>query len=171
LRDDLLTIGLERFSDLTTYIKQESEEKLNPKEQRKKQKQNLRSDLNNSDSQYQKNNNKKPTKTQTKNKSQEQSKRIQQLVQEKKQLYRKPWTKFKPSPPKLEERKNPKNKRNKRKKMSTCLQKRNRYDVGTTKRKPKHRPPEKKILAKNEFLSVSVSLTQYSIADQKNCFF
>jgi hypothetical protein len=54
LRDDLLTIGLERFSDLTTYIKQECEEKLNPKEQRKKQKQNLRSGLNNSDSQYQK---------------------------------------------------------------------------------------------------------------------
>jgi hypothetical protein len=54
LRDDLLTIGLERFSDLSIYIKQECEEKLNPKEQRKKQKQNLRSGLNNSDSQYQK---------------------------------------------------------------------------------------------------------------------
>jgi hypothetical protein len=92
LRGDLLTTGLERFSDLATYIKQESEEKLNPKEQRKK-KQNLRGGLNNSDSQYPKKKKKKkktPTKTQTNNKSQEQSKHIQQLVQEKKQLYGNP---------------------------------------------------------------------------------
>ncbi len=35
--------------------------------------------------------------------------------------------------------------------MSTCLQKQNRYDVGTTKRKPKHRPPEKESSPKTSF--------------------
>jgi hypothetical protein len=42
--------------------------------------------------------------------------------------------------------------------MSTCLQKQNRYDVGTTKKKTQTPPARKRILAKNEFLSASVFL-------------